>query len=154
GISMPYSSGTTGRPKGILRPLPDVHPEAESPLASFITDVFQLRDWMTYLSPAPLYHAAPLSAVSGSEHLGATAILMERFDAEHFVRVVDERGVTHTQVVPTMFVRLLKLPRSVRRAADLSTLRAVVHAAAPCPVAVKREMIEWLGPIVYEYYAA
>jgi len=106
-----------------------------------------------YLSPAPLYHAAPLLFTSVAAVVGATAIIMERFDAEDFLRLVERHRVTHTQLVPTMFVRLLKLPDAVRRRYDLSSLQTAVHAAAPCPVEVKRQTIDWWGPILVEYYA-
>src|SRR5204862_7005144 len=106
-----------------------------------------------FLSPAPLYHAAPLLFTSVSAAVGGTALVMERFDAEEFLRLVERHRVTHTQLVPTMFVRLLKLPEAVRRRYDLSSLKVAVHAAAPCPVEIKRQMIEWWGPILVEYYA-
>ena len=154
GTAMLYSSGTTGRPKGILRPLPDVHPGAALAIMDFVAGIFQLTEWMTYLSPAPLYHSAPLASVSGAIRLGATAVMMEHFDPVQYLDLVRRHGITHSQVVPTMFSRLLKLPADVRAAADVSSLRAIVHAAAPCPVPVKEQMIEWLGPIIYEYYGA
>jgi long-chain acyl-CoA synthetase len=113
-----------------------------------------MREGMVYLSPAPLYHSAPQSSVSVSLRLGATAIIMERFDAEQFLSLVERYRVTHSQVVPTMFSRLLKLPEEVRRSYDVSSLETVIHAAAPCPVPVKEQMIDWLGPIVIEYYSA
>ena len=154
GVAMLYSSGTTGRPKGILRPLPDLHPGAPLPIMDFVAGIFQLTEWMTYLSPAPLYHSAPLASVSGAVRLGATTVMMEHFDPVQYLDLVARYGITHSQVVPTMFSRLLKLPPTVRDAADVSSLRAIVHAAAPCPVPVKEQMIEWLGPIIYEYYGA
>jgi acyl-CoA synthetase (AMP-forming)/AMP-acid ligase II len=106
-----------------------------------------------YLSPAPLYHAAPLRFSMAAAALGGTAVLMERFDAETFLRLVERHRVTHTQLVPTMFVRLLKLPAEMRARCDLSSLRHAVHAAAPCPPDVKQAMIDWWGPILTEYYA-
>jgi long-chain acyl-CoA synthetase len=109
---------------------------------------------MVYLSPAPLYHTAPQVSVALSLRLGATAIVMEHFDAAQYLELVTKYGVTHSQVVPTMFSRLLKLPQEVRRAADVSSLEVIIHAAAPCPVPVKEQMIEWFGPILVEYYAA
>jgi long-chain acyl-CoA synthetase len=154
GVAMLYSSGTTGRPKGILRPLPEVHPGAPLPLMSFVANVFQLTASMTYLSPAPLYHSAPLASVSGAVRLGATTVMMEHFDPTQYLELVGRHRITHSQVVPTMFSRLLKLPAEVRQAADVSSLEAVVHAAAPCPLQVKEQMIEWFGPIIYEYYGA
>jgi long-chain acyl-CoA synthetase len=154
GAAMLYSSGTTGRPKGILRPLPDVAPGEQLALMDFVAKVFQLREGMVYLSPAPLYHSAPLGNLSGSLRLGATAIIMEHFDAAEYLDLIGRYRVTTSQVVPTMFSRLLKLPADVRAAADVSSLEAIVHAAAPCPVPVKEQMIEWFGPIIYEYYGA
>jgi long-chain acyl-CoA synthetase len=154
GAAMLYSSGTTGRPKGILRPLPDVAPGEQLALMDFVAKVFQLREGMTYLSPAPLYHSAPLGNLSGSLRLGATAIIMEHFDPAQYLDLIARYRVTTSQVVPTMFSRLLKLPAEVRAAADVSSLEAIVHAAAPCPVQVKEQMIEWFGPIIFEYYGA
>jgi long-chain acyl-CoA synthetase len=154
GVAMLYSSGTTGRPKGVLRPMPEVHPGEPLPVMAFLQGMWRMREGMVYLSPAPLYHSAPQSSVSASLRLGATAIIMERFDAEQFLSLVERYRVTHTQVVPTMFSRLLKLPQEVRQSYDLSSLETVIHAAAPCPVPVKEQMIEWLGPIVLEYYSA
>ena len=154
GAPMMYSSGTTGRPKGILRPLAHAHPGDDLPSNEGITALWRLREGMVYLSPAPLYHTAPQVSVALTLRLGATAIVMEHFDAAQYLDLVGRYGVTHSQVVPTMFSRLLKLPEQVRAAADVSTLEVIIHAAAPCPVPVKEQMIEWLGPIVLEYYGA
>jgi long-chain acyl-CoA synthetase len=154
GAAMLYSSGTTGRPKGILRPLPFLSPAEALPIMTAVKVLFHMREGMTYLSPAPLYHSAPQSSVSTSLRLGGTSIIMEHFDAAQFLDLVARYRVTHSQVVPTMFSRLLKLPPEERAAADVSSLESVVHAAAPCPVPVKEQMIAWLGPIIYEYYAA
>jgi long-chain acyl-CoA synthetase len=152
GAAMLYSSGTTGRPKGIFRPLPDTVPGTGGPGA--LAQVWRLREGMTYLSPAPLYHSAPTGGVALTIRLNGTIVIMERFDPEQFLALVERYRVSHTQMVPTMFSRLLKLPEEVRRRYDLSSLEGVVHAAAPCPVPVKEAMIEWLGPILLEYYAA
>lgn len=155
GTSMLYSSGTTGRPKGVLRPLPSVHPAVPLPVYTFIRDVlFRMRPGMTYLAPTPLYHSAPQAAISGSIRLGAHAIVMERFDPVDYLALIERHGVTHTQVVPTMLNRLIRLPVEVRDRYDLSSLEVLVHAAAPCPEALKREVIDWLGPIVWEYYGS
>ena len=151
---MLYSSGTTGRPKGILRPLADAHPAEPTLAMAGITHLWRFREGMTYLSPAPLYHTAPQVSVALTLRLGATAVVMEHFDAAHYLDLVGRYGVTHSQVVPTMFSRLLKLPDEVRAAADVSSLEVIVHAAAPCPVPVKEQMIEWFGPILLEYYGA
>jgi long-chain acyl-CoA synthetase len=154
GIAMLYSSGTTGRPKGILRPLPLQPPSQHLPLFTFIDKLWRYRDGMIYLSPAPLYHSAPQAAVGLTIHRGGTVIIMENFDAERYLQLVEAYKVTHSQLVPTMFSRLLKLPEAVRRRYDLSSLEIAVHAAAPCPVQVKEEMIAWWGPIIHEYYGA
>jgi long-chain acyl-CoA synthetase len=152
GRAMFYSSGTTGRPKGILRALPTCAPGDPAAVAlDFLCRSWQLRAGMTYLSPAPLYHASPQVNLSAALRLGATSVIMERFDAAMFLDLVERFGVSHTQMVPTMFVRLLKLPDATRDAADVSSLESVVHAAAPCPVSVKRAMIDWWGPILIEY---
>jgi acyl-CoA synthetase (AMP-forming)/AMP-acid ligase II len=152
GQGMFYSSGTTGRPKGILFPLPertmhDVHPLVQyaSPIAHRPDDV--------YLSPAPLYHTAPVVFSSMAHRVGATTVILERWDPIACLEAIQRYRVTTAQFVPTMFVRLLKLPPEVREAYDVSSLRLVSHAAAPCPVEVKRQVFEWLGPIVWEYYA-
>jgi long-chain acyl-CoA synthetase len=154
GAAMLYSSGTTGRPKAILRPLPDTPPGQPMGLMTFLLGLWRYREDMVYLSPAPLYHSAPQAAVSLTLRTGSTSIIMEHFDPEHFLALVERHRVTHSQLVPTMFSRLLKLPAEVRDRYDLSSLEVVVHAAAPCPVPVKQQMIEWWGPIVLEYYGA
>jgi long-chain acyl-CoA synthetase len=154
GTPMPYSSGTTGRPKGILRPLPDGGPADNLQLIDGLKLLWRFREGMTYLSPAPLYHAAPQTSVAISLRLGATVVVMEHFDAANYLELIGRYRVTHSQVVPTMFSRLLKLPAEVRAGADVSSLEVVVHAAAPCPVPVKEQMIAWFGPILLEYYAA
>jgi long-chain acyl-CoA synthetase len=154
GAAMLYSSGTTGRPKGILRPLPDVRPGDAMAVMQFVQAMFRFRVGQTYLSPAPLYHSAPQASISGTLRLGGTAVIMEKFDPAHFLDLVAEHRITHSQMVPTMFSRLLKLPDDVRAAADTSSLEVVIHAAAPCPVPVKQQMIEWWGPIIIEYYGA
>ncbi len=154
GVSMLYSSGTTGRPKGILRPLPDQPPSQRLPLMGFLEKLWRYREGMVYLSPAPLYHSAPQGAVGLTLGAGGTSIIMERFDPEQFLQLVEKYKVTHSQLVPTMFSRMLKLPEETRRKYDLSSLEVVVHAAAPCPVPVKEQMIEWWGPVIHEYYGA
>jgi long-chain acyl-CoA synthetase len=154
GVAMLYSSGTTGRPKGILRALPDTHPSTALPLMQFVSRLWRLREGMIYLSPAPLYHSAPQGSVAAAIRLGCTSVIMEHFDAEQYLELVGKYRVTHSQVVPTMFSRMLKLPDDVRAAADVSSLECIIHAAAPCPVPVKEKMIEWFGPIIVEYYAA
>jgi long-chain acyl-CoA synthetase len=154
GTAMLYSAGTTGQPKGVLRALPEVPPDVPLPIVNFVSAVFGFRDGMTYLNPAPVYHAAPLVSVSGALRLGATTVVMEHFDAEHWLALVQRYRVTHCQMVPVMFSRLLRLPEDVRARYDTTSLECVVHAAAPCPVHVKKAMIDWLGPIITEYYGA
>ncbi|MBI5262968.1 MAG: AMP-binding protein [Bradyrhizobium sp.] len=154
GTPMLYSSGTTGRPKGILRPLPEQPPKQPLPLFDFLQKLWLYREGMIYLSPAPLYHSAPQAAVSITIRTGGTAIIMENFDPERYLQLVEKWGITHTQLVPTMFSRMLKLPEAVRKRYDISSLEVAVHAAAPCPVQVKDEMIKWWGPIIHEYYGA
>ena len=112
-----------------------------------------MNEQSRYLSPAPLYHSAPLQWSTGLHEIGATVYVMEKFDAEAFLAAVEKYRITHTQMVPTMFVRMLKLPESVRKQYDVSSLENAVHAAAPCPVDVKHQMIDWWGPIISEYYA-
>jgi long-chain acyl-CoA synthetase len=152
GADMLYSSGTTGRPKGIQR-WPESG-EIDNPYPVRLLRHFGFDQNTVYLSPAPLYHAAPLRFSMGAQQLGGTVIVMEHFDAEEFLRLVEAHHVTHTQVVPTMFVRMLKLPPEVRNRYDVSSLRCAIHAAAPCPVPVKEQMIDWWGPVIWEYYAA
>jgi long-chain acyl-CoA synthetase len=154
GAAMLYSSGTTGQPKGILRPLADMHPADSLPVMEFVKLMFRFREGQIYLSPAPLYHSAPQASVSANMRLGSTSVIMERFDPEQFLQLVERYGVTHSQMVPTMFSRLLKLPEKTRTAYDVSSLECIIHAAAPCPVPVKEAMIDWLGPIIIEYYGA
>lgn len=152
GFHMVYSSGTTGRPKGIRLPLPEGEVTNAGPLAERARASYGLGPDDIYLSPAPLYHTAPLVFTTNCHRLGATVIQMPRFDAEAALAAIERERVTITQMVPTMFSRLLRLPPEVRDAFDLSSLRTVIHAAAPCPVPVKHAMIEWLGPILFEYY--
>jgi long-chain acyl-CoA synthetase len=154
GTAMLYSSGTTGRPKGILRPLPEQPPLQNLPIFDFLQKLWRYREGMIYLSPAPLYHSAPQAAVHLTIRQGGTAIIMESFDPERYLELVQRWGVTHTQLVPTMFSRMLKLPAEVRAAYDLSSLEIAIHAAAPCPVLVKQDIIKWWGPIIHEYYGA
>jgi long-chain acyl-CoA synthetase len=149
-VSIIYTSGTTGRPKGVVRtPATDAQREGTRAL---LGEIFQLAPGERTVIPAPMYHTAPnVYAMVAATH-GMDMTIMTRFDPEEFLRIVEEDRVTVVQMVPTMFVRMLSLPESVRARYDLSSLRWVVHAAAPCPPEVKRAMIEWLGPIVAEYY--
>jgi len=154
GTAMLYSSGTTGRPKGILRPLPEQPPSHQLALFDFLEKLWQYREGMIYLSPAPLYHSAPQAAVNLTIRMGGTVIIMEKFDPERYLQLVEQWGATHSQLVPTMFSRMLKLPEEVRNRYDLSSLEIAIHAAAPCPGLVKEDMIKWWGPIIHEYYGA
>jgi fatty-acyl-CoA synthase len=157
GTEMLYSSGTTGRPKGVRKSLP------ATPLGDLSARGVQIaQGWArgygmdpgdVYLCPAPLYHAAPLLACMCAHRIGATIVLMESFDPERCLQLIELHRVSHAQFVPTMFVRMLKLPKEVRDGYDISSLRVAIHAAAPCPVAVKEQLMAWWGPIVYEYYA-
>ena len=153
GTWMLYSSGTTGRPKGIKPPLRRSPLGADTPFGSLLVGLYGFSADTVYLSPAPLYHAAPAGWTTMTQRLGGTAVVMEHFDAEEWLALVERHRVTHSQVVPTHLVRLLKLPAEMRRRYDLSSLQRVVHAAAPCPPEVKRAAIEWLGPIVFEFYS-
>lgn len=153
GWPMLYSSGTTGVPKGIVRPLPDRHPGEIAGVGLSLKFAFGGRPEMRYLSPAPLYHSAPLTFVMGVHRLGGTVYIMEKFDAEAALRAIEKYGITHSQWVPTMFSRMLALPAEIRESIDLSSHEFAVHGAAPCPVPLKHKMIEWWGPIIFEYYA-
>jgi len=151
GASMLYSSGTTGYPKGVKKALPQMPYGADTPnLAGLLWGMTQDS---IYLSPAPLYHSAPLNFTMGALRNGTQVVVMEHFDAESALRFIEQYGVTHSQWVPTMFVRFMKLDPAVRTRYDLSTLKCAIHAAAPCPIPVKEEMIRWWGPIIFEYYA-
>ena len=156
GADMLYSSGTTGRPKGIKHPLPDqqvgdppgdTYTAVFGPLYGFDADT-------VYLSPAPLYHAAPLRFGGVVHATGGTLVVMQRFDAQQSLAAIERYRATHSQWVPTMFVRMLKLDQAIRDRYDVSSMRVAIHAAAPCPVAVKQAMIDWWGPVLHEYYAS
>lgn len=154
GQIMLYSSGTTGKPKGVRFALPDEpYGENVSPLTLLGQALYGFTPDMVYLSPAPLYHAAPLRWSMAVQQLGGTVVVMERFDPERALALIEQHRVTHAQWVPTHFIRMLKLPEDVRARYDTSSLVAVWHAAAPCPIPVKQAMIDWWGPIVAEYYA-
>jgi long-chain acyl-CoA synthetase len=151
-IGIIYTSGTTGRPKGVVRtPATDSQREATQAL---LGEIFQLAPGERTVIPAPMYHTAPNVYALASAIRGMDMTIMTSFDAEEFLRIVGEHRVTVVQMVPTMFVRLLALPEETRRGYDVSSLRWLVHAAAPCPPEVKRAMIDWLGPIVAEYYGS
>ena len=149
-LGLIYTSGTTGLPKGVIRG--QTTPEQGAEVAKATLAGMGLNPGMSTLVTAPLYHAAPSAQGVFALALGMDVTIMPRFDAEEFLRLVETHRISHAQVVPTMFVRLLELPDEVRRRYDVSSLQVVVHAAAPCPTHVKRRMIEWLGPVVLEYY--
>ena len=154
GSAMLYSSGTTGRPKGVRPPLRGVQvSEPGEALVTLAELFFGFNRDTVYLSPGPIYHAAPLAFSGAVQALGGTVVMMNRFEAEQALAALQDHHVTHAQFVPTMFVRMLKLPQAVRHRYDISSLRVAIHAAAPCPVEVKQKMIDWWGPILVEYYA-
>lgn len=154
GRDMLYSSGTTGRPKGVKPVIGDEPLGWVNPLLVLLCQkMCGMTAESIYLSPAPLYHAAPLRFTMMMAAVGGTAVIMEKFEPEDFLRLVQQYRITQAQLVPTMFVRMLKLPPEIRQRYDISSLQAAVHAAAPCPVDVKQQMIDWWGPIFVEYYA-
>ena len=153
GDLLQYSSGTTGKPKGIKRELTHLPPAEVPGMVSPLISVWMTPD-SVYLNPAPLYHTAPGAWSMSVQAAGITTVVMEKFDAEGALDAIQRYHVTHGQFVPVMFVRMLKLPESVRNSYDVSSLRRVIHAAAPCPVQIKKEMIDWWGPIIDEYYAS
>lgn len=150
--TMIYTSGTTGRPKGVRRSPPSAE-QAAATLNTLLT-VFGLEPGATTVITGPMYHSAPNAYGLTSVNLGCTTILEARFDPEELLSLIERHRVTHIHMVPTMFVRLLKLPEEVRNRYDLSSLKFVVHAAAPCPPEVKQRMIEWWGPVINEYYGS
>jgi long-chain acyl-CoA synthetase len=152
GVDMLYSSGTTGRPKGVRQPLAGLPIDAPNPLLFLVQGLFGFSADTIYLSPAPLYHAAPLRYCMTVHRGGGTVVVMEHFEAEAALKYIEQYKANASQFVPTMFVRMLKLPDEVRLKYDVSSMKSAIHAAAPCPVDVKRKMIEWWGPVIHEYY--
>jgi fatty-acyl-CoA synthase len=150
---MLYSSGTTGTPKAVMVPLSGNPPGGHNVISPILESRLGFTSGSVYLSPAPLYHAAPLSFSTTTQRLGGTVVVMSKFNPERVLALTERYRVTHAQFVPTMFSRLLRLPEAVRNAYDISSLTAVLHAAAPCPVEVKQRMLKWWGPIIFEYYA-
>ena len=153
GEMMLYSCGTTGRPKGIKRPMSGGSIEDGMMISALLGGVFGMTADTTYLSPAPLYHSAPIGFNLGVQSLGGTCVVMEKFDPADALRLIEDHSATHSQWVPTMFIRMLKLPEAERSGHDLSSMQVAVHAAAPCPVEVKKQMMDWWGPVLWEYYA-
>ncbi|VEG46663.1 acyl-CoA synthetase [Mycolicibacterium flavescens] len=154
GDLLQYSSGTTGRPKGIRRELPHVSPSQAGNMLSALLMAIQMDSDSVYLSPAPLYHTAPCMWTMSAQAMGATTVIMRKFEPEEALIAIQKYGVTSGQFVPAMFVRMLKLPAEIRDSYDLSSIRRVVHAAAPCPVDIKKQMIDWWGPVIDEYYSS
>lgn len=153
GLDMLYSSGTTGRPKGVKWPMDRLPAGRPTMLVNLLAPLFDYGPHSRYLSPAPLYHAAPLRHSMTVIKLGGSVFVMESFDAQKSLAIIEKNRITHSQWVPTMFVRLLKLDSKERLRYDVSSLQVAVHAAAPCPVDVKEQMLAWWGPILREYYA-
>ena len=154
GTAMVYSSGTTGQPKGVFIPPSSDDVDSPHPLAMSLGAAFGFGEETVYLSPAPLYHAAPLHYNMMTLYQGGTTIIMEKFEPERALQLIEEHRVTHSQWVPIMFIRMLKLPEEVRNRYDISSLQFAIHAAAPCPVEIKQQMIDWWGEVIVEYYAA
>lgn len=153
GQLLQYSAGSTGRPKGIRRPLNPVS-SGRTTLSTPVFEALGVTSDSVYMSPAPTYHTAPAMWTMAAQAAGATTVMMEAFDAEGALACIERYGVTHAQFVPTMFVKMLRLPKATRMRFELSTLQRVVHAAAPCPPEIKRQMIDWWGPIIDEYYGS
>jgi long-chain acyl-CoA synthetase len=153
GAVMYYSSGTTGKPKGILRPLGDLRFGAERPIETFIADLYGVTQDSVFILPAPLYFAAPLGWLTTCQSRGAKVVVLEKFDPQQTLALIERERVTHGFFVPTHFVRLLKLTDAERNRYDLSSLQCAIHAGAPCPPEIKRQMLDWWGPVIHEYYS-
>jgi len=156
GLVMNYTSGTTGKPKGVRRPLPGTDPETAGNGFGGMLFLFRLQpfDDNVHIVGSPLYHTAVLVFAGAAIHIGHTVVVMDKWTPERMLYLIEKYRVTNTHMVPTQFVRLLNLPEDERNKYDVSSLRHMIHAAAPCPPDVKRKMIEWWGPVIDEYYAA
>jgi long-chain acyl-CoA synthetase len=156
GAPMHYTSGTTGKPKGVRRALTGRDPDQVAGASGGLLAMFGIKpeDGHVHICGSPLYHTAVLAFSGTALHYGHPVVLMDRWDAEEMLRLIDRHGVTHSHMVPTQFHRLLALPEETRAAYDVSSLRTMIHAAAPCPVDTKRQMLDWWGPVIHEYYAA
>jgi acyl-CoA synthetase (AMP-forming)/AMP-acid ligase II len=152
GQQMVYSSGTTGKPKGVRKPMRDDAFDAPMAFARLLSSRYRIRQGTTFVVSAPLYHSGPIGMAMAAHSLGVTLLVFEKFDAEAMLAAIDRYRPSAGQFVPTMFVRLLKLPETVRDAYDVSSLEVAIHSAAPCPVEAKRAMIAWWGPILEEIY--
>jgi long-chain acyl-CoA synthetase len=156
GAAMHYTSGTTGRPKGVRRKLPEIDPDTSAELFTFFFLIFGIpqRDGNVHLSTSPNYHTAVTTFAGNALHAGHTVVFMDKWDPEETLRLIERYGCTHTHMVPTQFHRMLQLPDAVRAKYDVSAMKWAIHAAAPCPVDVKQKMLAWWGPVIWEYYAA
>ena len=153
---MHYTSGTTGRPKGVRRKLAEIDPDTSAELFTFFFLIFGIpqRDGNVHLSTSPNYHTAVTTFAGNALHAGHTVVFMDKWDPEETLRLIETYGCTHTHMVPTQFHRMLQLPDDVRAKYDVSAMKWAIHAAAPCPIDVKQKMLDWWGPVIWEYYAA
>jgi len=156
GAAMHYTSGTTGKPKGVKRPLADIDPDMSAELFTFLLQLFGIMPGTdeVHLSTSPNYHTAVTTFAGNALHMKHTVVCMDKWDAEETLRLIERYGCSHTHMVPTQFIRMLQLPDDVKQRYDVSAMKWAIHAAAPCPVDTKRKMLEWWGPVIWEYYAA
>jgi acyl-CoA synthetase (AMP-forming)/AMP-acid ligase II len=156
GAAMHYTSGTTGKPKGVKRALADIEPDTSAELFTFLLGLFGIthNEGNVHLCTSPNYHTAVTTFAGNSLHMKHTVVCMDKWDAEETLRLIERYRCSHTHMVPTQFIRLLQLPDDVKARYDVSAMKYAIHAAAPCPVDTKRRMLEWWGPVIWEYYAA